>query len=114
MVPGKPSLNPLGRPKGAAGLARYVAEQTQDGQELIDRLLQASRGEVQLTRGQEAATLALIDRVAGKPISQSLNVHQTLEPATLLPENWDALPEAEQDRWLDDLERRVLASGGKR
>jgi len=114
MVPGKPSLNPLGRPKGAAGLARYVAEQTDDGQELIDRLLQASRGEVQLTRGQEAATLALIDRVAGKPISQSLNVHQTLEPVSVLPDNWDSLPEAEKDRILDAIETKALASGGKK
>lgn len=71
MVKGGPSVNPSGRPPGAAGLARYVASQTEDGKELVDRLLAISRGDTSITREQREATMALIDRLAGRPMQPS-------------------------------------------
>ena len=62
------SGNASGRPKGAAGLARYIAERTKDGHELVDRLLALSRSESAPVRDVAAATLALLDRLVGKPM----------------------------------------------
>ncbi len=71
MVKGAPSLNPSGRPKGAAGLARYIAEQTRDGQELVDRLLEMVRSKKAAARDVATATFALLDRLAGRPMQPS-------------------------------------------
>jgi len=64
------SGNVLGRPKGAAGIARYIGEQTKDGHELVDRLLVLSRSESAPVRDVAAATMALLDRFAGRPMQQ--------------------------------------------
>ncbi len=82
MRPGAPSVNPSGRPKGAAGLARYVAEQTNDMRELVDRLLELSRDEDTPIRERLHATFALLDRGAGKP----------LQPQEIALAHWDATP----------------------
>lgn len=36
MVKGAPSINPAGRPKGFAGVAKMIAERTQDGAALVE------------------------------------------------------------------------------
>jgi hypothetical protein len=71
MKPGAPSVNPSGRPKGAAGLARLVAEQTRDGAELVERLLKLSRDAKAGARERLGATLALLDRLAGRPLQST-------------------------------------------
>lgn len=68
---GMPSPNPGGRPKGASALARYVRQQTRDGKELVDRLLQLARmpaTTAQARRECRAACEALLDRGFGKPL----------------------------------------------
>lgn len=80
MVKGGKSLNPNGRPKGAAGIAKYVASQTNGGAELIDRLLELSRSPKTPVRERLAATSALLDRVAGKALQPS-QIAMTLSEA---------------------------------
>ena len=65
------SGNPSGRPKGAAGIAKLVAERTGDGAALVDRLLELSRDPDCSIRERLGATLALLDRLAGKPMQSS-------------------------------------------
>lgn len=100
-MPFKPgqSGNKLGRPKGAAGIAKYVAEQTNDGQELIDRLLELSRSARTPIRERLAATTALLDRAVGKALQPSEMV-LALSP---LPdvERIAAMTPAERLAWLD-------------
>ena len=43
MRKGGPSINPSGRPKGAVGLAKYIASQTDDCKELVDRWIKMMR-----------------------------------------------------------------------
>lgn len=108
MVRGQPSLNPTGRPKGAAGMARYIAEQTNDNKELVDRLLAISRGDTSITREQREATLALLDRAVGKPITPIAAHVLTETTGAALPSDWDARSMAQKLRYLDDLEAGQL------
>ena len=90
-VVGKPfpkgvSGNPSGRPKG---LASYVRETTNNGQEMVDLMVSVMRGEAidgmkpRITDRMNAATW-LSDRAFGKPVAQieatsrSMNVDMTL------------------------------------
>jgi len=97
------SGNPGGRPRGAAGLARYIAEQTKDGRELVDRLLELSRtGE---PRESGAATLALLDRMVGKPL-QSIDMQALVATKQLgPPAGWDAMSIEQRRAALDELEQ---------
>lgn len=90
MVRGQPSVNPSGRPAGAKGLARYIAEQTSDGRELVDRLLTIAREDDQARRVIDAIAI-LLDRLAGKPLAS----HEILSATVQLdrpPAGFDALP----------------------
>lgn len=95
MKKGGPSLNPLGRPKGAAGLAQYVSEQTNGGTELVDRLLKLSRNDTNMPRAAFDATLALLDRLAGRPV-QATQTHLLIEGGNQPPANWDQLSAVER------------------
>ena len=51
-IPGRPWVagqtgNPGGRPKG---IAKYIREQTKDGEELVDLMLECARGEMRVKR----------------------------------------------------------------
>ena len=93
------SGNPTGRPRGAAGLARFIADQTKDGHELVDRLLALSRSESAPPREVLTATLALLDRLAGKPMQPSeLALTGSLEsPVT---RDWSGVPIEERRELL--------------
>jgi len=111
MVKGAPSLNPTGRPKGAAGLAKYIAQETDDGRELIDRLLALSRDPRAPVREATAATFALLDRLAGRPMQPSeisLAMSDQMPVGLIL-----AMPARERLAWLDaERARRALPAGG--
>ena len=80
------SGNPGGRPKG---LANYVRESTDNGEEMVDLMVSVMRGEVidgmkpRIRDRMDAATW-LSDRAFGKPVAQieatsrSMNVDMTL------------------------------------
>lgn len=96
------SGNASGRPKGAAGLARYIALTTQDGHELVDRLIALSRSKSAPVRDVLAATMALLDRLAGKPMmSAELSLSTTGTPVP--GRDWSALPLDERRELLDRL-----------
>lgn len=65
------SGNKLGRPKGAAGLAKYAAEKTNNGQDVIDFLLSVMRNTRAGIKTRIEAAKALLDRTAGKPMQPS-------------------------------------------
>ena len=92
------SGNALGRPKGAAGLARFIGEQTKDGHELVDRLLALSRSESAPVRDVLAATMALLDRLAGKPMQPSELALSTGTPT--LARDWASMPLGERRELL--------------
>ncbi len=110
MVRGGPSLNPSGRPKGAAGLAAYIGEQTNDGKELVDRLLEIARREFGRDANRQAAIFALLDRFAGKPVQDTRMLIASIDATHVLSaEQLAALPAHERDAYLDGLERGALA-----
>lgn len=102
------SGNPSGRPKGAAGLARYIAEQTEDGRELVDRLLELSRDARAPVREATAATFALLDRLIGKPMQPS-EMTVAVAAAPRLPSGWDGLALEDRRRALLDIRERAVA-----
>lgn len=73
MIKGGASINPNGRSRGmqdnARKLARYIAAQTRDGEEMADVLIAIMRSEAKLPAAlmrKSAAAIALLERVAGK------------------------------------------------
>lgn len=107
------SGNPSGRPRGAAGLAKYIAERTDGGRELVDRLLELSRDDDAPERERNAATMALLDRMVGKPMQPS-EVQMTVDAGNVIayPVGWNELSAAERANWLRDHRRRLLNAGG--
>lgn len=111
MVKGAPSINPSGRPKGAAGIARYVAEQTNGGQELVDRLLELSRDTKGPVRERVGATLALLDRLAGRPMQPTEIMMQLEAPVGGgLPREFYSWPEDKRRAFIDAHAVRQLNS----
>lgn len=69
-VKGGPSPNPGGRPKSAAIVAKAIAEKTNGGAEIVERVLAIARGEDTEIRSERSRTWALeflADRVWGRP-----------------------------------------------
>lgn len=66
-LPGMPSPNPGGRPKGVAALVR---EQTADGADLVDFLLKVLHNRRQPMRLRLEACAQLLDRGFGKALQQ--------------------------------------------
>lgn len=104
--PGDPNINRSGRPRGAAGVAKYAAEVTDDGREVIDFLVSIMRNKG-APRERVQAALAILDRLAGKPL-QPQQILLALEP----PPPVDAimlLPPDQRMAWLDaERQRRSL------
>lgn len=111
MRPGAPSLNPSGRPRGAKGLAAYVAEQTSDGRELVDRLLELSRDPKAPIRERFAATTALLDRAVGKPLQPS-EIQMSIERAIEYPPGWEQLEPGQRSAWLVAHRARLMLESG--
>ena len=64
------SGNPKGRPRAAAQLARMIREHTEDGAELVRRVLAIARGEDRAAEDAKSIRWALdwlADRTFGKP-----------------------------------------------
>lgn len=80
LVPGTPSLNPGGRPKGKGVRAR-IAALTNNGDDLVDRLNEIVNDPRTNKREVIQAAAHLLDRLEGKPIakieSKNLNVSVT-------------------------------------
>jgi hypothetical protein len=112
-VKGGPSPNPSGRSKGAGAVAAYVADQTDDGRELVDMLLRLMRQPGVGTQQQMAAALALLDRMIGKPVTPSV-VQAQVEVGPRLPESWASLPAAERAAWLQSYLPLPLPAGERR
>jgi hypothetical protein len=112
MRPGAPSVNPSGRPKGAAGLAKYIAEQTNGGRELIDRLLGIVRDEDAPIREVTGALAMLLDRFVGKPLATTeVLALARVEHATVgLPAGWASFSPEQRRSFLDDVEARAIAA----
>ncbi len=106
-VPGQ-SGNPSGRPRGAAGLARYIAAQTNDGLELVDRLLSLARDPDAPKREATGAVMALLDRLAGKPMQPS-EIALAVAPSHLEPASWSSLTPAERVLELGRIRAAVVA-----
>jgi hypothetical protein len=104
------SGNPGGRPRGSAGLARYIAQQTDDGRELADRLLEISRDPKARPKDRLDATNALVDRFAGKPVTQSYQERLNLD-APALPPGFASWSQTARDSYLDDVRRDALTDG---
>lgn len=116
-VKGGPSPNPAGRTRSASSrgqdLAREICKQTRDGAELLDRLLEISRQSrdtPMLAREAIAATVWLLERVAGKaPVEVRGRVDHTLTlvASPVAQHAIDALSDEEAAR-LEDQIRGLL------
>ncbi len=107
------SGNPSGRPRGAAGVARYVAEQTDGCRELIDRLLELARDERANVRGRFAAVSALLDRGLGKALQPSeIALAISSEHSIPYPSRWHEMSGPDRAGWLAAHRQNLLSSGG--
>jgi len=69
MLKGGPSLNPSGRPPGAAGMARYIGSISNGGHDIADRLMRiVNEGS---DRDATAASTILLGYQIGRPMSYS-------------------------------------------
>jgi hypothetical protein len=103
------SGNPSGRPRGGAGLARFIREQTGDFRQLAEIALSIASNPLARTSDRLAALSLLFDRGLGKPTATS-NVNLTAS-AVALPAGWDAMTTAERLAWVDGLRQRALTGG---
>jgi len=110
------SGNPGGRPKG---LARFIRDQTMDGEELATFMLEIFRGETSEAdlRDRIAAATWLADRGFGKPVQamqHAVEMPQSPGAATAA-EGWqlDAQDEAELERLVERAALRGAFIGGK-
>ena len=113
-MPFKPgqSGNPLGRPKSAISIAKHVSRETNDGAELVDRLLEISRNEKCPLRERLQATSVLLDRLAGRPLQPSeVALAIASESAITYPPRWHEMSLGERGTWLL-AHRSHLLSGG--
>ena len=104
------SGNPLGRPKGAAGVAAEVMARTNDGSDLIDVLLKVALSAHCPPRDRIAAARELLDRGIGRPLTTT-EIRATV--ATALPEGWALMSPAERIAFADRLELIALAPGAE-
>jgi hypothetical protein len=104
------SGNRLGRPRGAAGVARYASEQTRDGAELVDSLLAVMRDDKYPKRERLAACTALLDRVAGKPLQPSEVALVTSADDVELPAEWSTMSDAQRAMWLRSYRAAILGA----
>lgn len=113
-MPFKPgqSGNPLGRPRGAAGVAKYIAERTDDCHELIDRLLELSRDPRANVRERFGATQELLSRAVGRPMQpQEIAVAVSAHAGVAYPPRWPEMTAHERQEWLEGYRARLLGAG---
>jgi hypothetical protein len=97
-----------GRPKGFAGMARQIAEETGDGAELVAFALGVLRDEDASPDRRFEALRWLSDRGWGKPAAI---VDVSVSTPASLPPDWSALTPAERMAWLDRVAPPLLGSG---
>jgi hypothetical protein len=103
------SANVSGRPKGWAGLAKAIRDQTSDGQALLDYALKVLGSDNEETRDRLAALAWLSDRGWGKPMQAvELSLDQGQPAASY---DWSRMPLAERKEMLAKIEALRLADG---
>lgn len=111
--PGK-SGNPSGRPKSAVSIAKHAARETRDGTEVIDFLIATMRDPKAGRRERVACAVALLDRIAGKPLQPTeLAVTLAQEHVLSYPPRWDEMTGTERAGWLLAHRQHLLTSGGE-
>lgn len=70
LLPGRQSINPNGRPKGATAISKYVRDATRDGQECIDVLIGFMLNPLVQHKDRIQCASLLLDRGFGKPLQQ--------------------------------------------
>jgi hypothetical protein len=83
-VAGAPSVNPSGRAKGFAGVARQIMSETGDASELVAFALRVLRDDEARMEHRMAALHWLSDRSLGKPLA-TVELHGTLAATTSAP-----------------------------
>lgn len=76
------SGNPGGRPKGTAGLCEIIRRETKDGEELVMRMIEVMRGEVEEAKASDiiSAIKWLAENGFGKPKeSIEVSADETIE-----------------------------------
>ena len=102
------SGNRTGRPSGSAGLAKYIADRTNNGQELIDRLIEMSRDSKTPMRERLQATQLLIDRGYGRAMQPS-EIMLHMESSTFVyPADWAQLERAQRVEFLQGHRREKM------
>ncbi len=102
------------RQSAGVRLAEYLAHQTRDGEEMIDRLLEIARqprSTPDRAREARAAITWILERIGGKPVQA---LHVTGNGATLgAPLDLDALMSVDDDTLdaLDEAITKALPSG---
>ena len=103
------SGTPSGRPRGAAGVARFAAELTRDGHEVLEFLVGVMRDSTAGMRERTQAALAVLDRVAGKPLAPSeLAVTVDRAEGSGLPSDWQDMTLDERRAWIDGIAVRQV------
>ena len=83
---GAPSLNPAGRSRGFAGVARQIMAETRDGAELVEFALRIFRDEHAPMRDRQEAHAWLSDRGLGRPLA-NVELTATIEADVTAPRN---------------------------
>lgn len=116
LLPGTPALNPGGRPKGAAEMARQLLERSR-GWEYLEDIVSGLEDVSPQLRAE--ITLRMVDRAHGKPVAVSVNAETTpeaLNEAGVF--NLDAVPQEHLDafkataRAFAELEEKRLLQQG--
>lgn len=106
------SGNPLGRPRSAVSVAKHASRETRDGAEVVDFLLATMRDESASRRERVQCALALLDRIAGKPLQPSeVAVALAGEHVISYPSSWAEMSDGDRASWLLAHRARLLAGG---
>lgn len=111
------SGNPTGRPKGAAGLAKYAAERTNNGEDMLEILIEIATDPDSPVRERVASATAVLDRAVGKPLQETATTIALAQvPIFQRPAYWDELPTVERLQllrdWRDGLGAQLLLPAG--
>jgi len=106
-APGHKGLG--GRPRGFAGMARMIAEETGGGSELVAYALGVLRDADASHDRRWAALTWLADRAFGKPAA---TVDVSVSTPASLPPDWSILSPAQRVAWLDAHAPLALGPGG--
>lgn len=103
------SGNVMGRPRGAAGLARYAAEKTNNGQDMLDILIEIASNPKTPIREKVAAAEAVLSRAVGRPLQETaVSMVLSQKPVFQRPADWDELPAEDRRELYQDWRQSLL------